>query len=66
MEGTSTNTYQGRSLITAIRGPILMITVGGLFAIDHAGLYSFSSTWPAILIVIGVMKLMERAAAPRS
>ncbi|MCZ2148754.1 MAG: DUF5668 domain-containing protein [Bryobacterales bacterium] len=66
MEGTNTNTCQGRSLIAAIRGPILMITVGGLFAIDHAGLYSFSSTWPAILIVIGVMKLMERAAAPRS
>ncbi|MCC6364053.1 MAG: hypothetical protein IT165_11045 [Bryobacterales bacterium] len=66
MEGTSTNTYQGRSLIAAVRGPILMITVGALFAIDHAGLYSFSSTWPAILIVIGVMKLMERASAPRS
>lgn len=62
MEGTSTSPHQERSLIAAIRGPVLMITVGALFAIDHAGLYSFSTTWPAILIVLGVMKLMERAS----
>jgi hypothetical protein len=46
--------------IQAIRGPILLITVGVLFAIHQAGVLSFSQTWPLILIVIGIMKLLER------
>ena len=53
------------SLVRAVRGPILMIVVGALFAIDHQGLAPFSRTWPALLIVIGVLKLMERSA-PRA
>lgn len=51
------------SLVQAVRGPILMIVVGVLFAIDHHGLAPFSRTWPALLIVIGVLKLMERSAS---
>lgn len=51
------------SLMRAVRGPILLITIGTLFAIDHVGPYAFSTTWPALLIVIGVMKLMERATS---
>ncbi len=54
------------SLMRAVRGPILLITIGTLFAIDHVGPYSFSTTWPALLIVIGVMKLMERATSSAS
>jgi len=50
-----------RSLVRAIRGPILLITIGTLFAIDHFGPYQFSSTWPAVLIIIGLLKLLERA-----
>jgi len=50
----------------AVRGPILLITVGTLFAVDHVGPYSFSTTWPALLIVIGLLKLMERATASAS
>jgi uncharacterized protein YaaW (UPF0174 family) len=49
------------SLIQAIRGPVLMIVVGALFAIDHQGMAPFSRTWPALLIVIGLLKLLERA-----
>ena len=48
--------------IQAIRGPILLITLGVLFAIHQAGVLPFSRTWPLILIVIGVMKLFERMA----
>jgi hypothetical protein len=44
----------------AIRGPILLITVGALFAIQQAGLLPFSRTWPLIIIVIGIVKLIER------
>lgn len=59
MNGTSP--VQDRSLVRAIRGPILLITIGTLFAIDHFGPYRFSSTWPAVLIIIGLLKLLERA-----
>ncbi len=47
----------------AIRGPILLITLGVLFAVHEAGVLSFSRTWPLILIVIGLMKLLERLVA---
>jgi hypothetical protein len=50
------------SLIGAIRGPILLITLGTLFAIDHMGSFSFTRTWPVLLIVLGLLKLLERAA----
>lgn len=58
------NATRNVSLMCAIRGPILMITVGSLFAIDHMGGPGFSSTWPAILIVIGLLKLLERITPP--
>lgn len=48
----------------ASRGPVLLITIGVLFAIQQAGLLSFSRTWPLILIVLGIMKLIERLVAP--
>jgi len=48
----------------AIRGPILLITIGALFAVHQAGVISFGRTWPFLIIVIGVMKLIERMAAP--
>jgi hypothetical protein len=48
----------------AIRGPILLITVGILFAIHQAGILPFYRTWPLILIVVGVLKLVERFYVP--
>ncbi len=53
-------------LMRAVRGPILLITVGSLFAIDHVGGYAFSTTWPALLIIVGLLKLMERATSSAS
>ncbi len=44
----------------AIRGPILLITIGVLFALQQAGVLPFSRTWPLLIIVIGVVKLIER------
>jgi hypothetical protein len=52
------------NLIQAVRGPLMMITLGILLAIDHFGQYSFGRTWPLLVIVFGVLKLAERAAAP--
>jgi hypothetical protein len=50
--------------LQAIRGPILLITLGILFAIHEAGILRFSRTWPLIIIIVGVMKLVERLAMP--
>jgi hypothetical protein len=50
----------------AIRGPILLITIGVLFAMHQAGVLHFSRTWPLIIIMIGVLKLIERMAMPQS
>jgi hypothetical protein len=52
---------RGAQFAQCIRGPVLLITVGILFAIHQAGLLNFSRTWPLIIIVVGIMKLIERA-----
>ena len=54
------------SLLGAIRGPVLLITLGVLFAIDYAGGVSVGRTWPALLIVVGLFKLAEHMAAKNS
>jgi uncharacterized membrane protein len=50
--------------LQAIRGPVLLITIGILFALEQAGVIPFTRTWPLIIIVIGFMKLLERMATP--
>lgn len=50
----------------AARGPVLLIVIGVLFAVQQAGIVPFTRTWPLILIVIGLMKLMERLLTPHS
>jgi hypothetical protein len=54
------NNVSGASLCQAVSGPLILITVGGLFAIDHFGGYSFWRTWPVLLIVLGLLKLWCR------
>lgn len=55
----------GALLMTAIRGPVLLITLGVLFVVDTFGSWGFSRTWPVLIIVFGVLKLLERASKPR-
>jgi hypothetical protein len=56
---------RGASFAQAIRGPILLITIGVLFAMHQAGVLHFSRTWPLIIITLGVLKLIERLAMPQ-
>lgn len=43
-----------------LMGPAILITVGLLFFIGQISWnYSFDRTWPVILIVIGVVKLLS-------
>jgi hypothetical protein len=54
-----------RSLICAIRGPIMLITVGVLFTLDHFTQYTFwDKTWPVLIIVVGLLSLMRRGLEP--
>ncbi len=52
--------------LCAIRGPVMLITLGVLLSIDHFGSVSFARTWPVLLIVFGLFKLMERSGARSS
>jgi hypothetical protein len=49
------------NLLSAIRGPVLMITLGVLLVVDQGGGPSFGRTWPVLLIEFGLFKLAERA-----
>lgn len=50
-------------LMRAIRGPVLLITLGALLLADRFSGVPVTKTWPVLLIVFGVMKLLERTAA---
>ncbi len=58
------NNTNASILISAIRGPILLITLGTLVAMDYFAGYRFSRTWPILIIVLGILKLVEKLAAP--
>ena len=49
---------QSQYLMRAVTGPIILITVGVLFTIDLYTTFSFGQTWPILLIVIGLLKLL--------
>jgi len=53
-----------RPLICALRGPVTMITLGVLFALNNFTPWGFQQTWPVLLIVFGLLSLMRRAATP--
>jgi hypothetical protein len=48
-----------RCRCTGYLGPIVLVTLGVLFLIDQYSVYSIGRTWPIILIVIGVVKLLQ-------
>lgn len=41
----------------------MLVTLGVLFLLDSASHIGFGRTWPAILLVIGVVKLMQSNAS---
>jgi hypothetical protein len=52
------------SLVRAVRGPITLITLGVLFALNNFTQYSFDKTWPVLLIVFGLLSLLKRGMEP--
>lgn len=50
------------ALIDAVRGPIMLIALGLLMAADQMDRFGIDRTWPALLILFGLMKLASYAA----
>jgi TM2 domain-containing membrane protein YozV len=46
-----------------LMGPAILVTLGVLFLLDNVSHIGFHRTWPALLLVIGVVKLMQSNAS---
>lgn len=46
-----------------LMGPAILVTLGVLFLLDSVSNIDFNKTWPAILLVIGVVKLLQSNAS---
>jgi cell wall-active antibiotic response 4TMS protein YvqF len=53
-----------RSIASAIRGPVTLITIGVLFAFNNFTQFGFDKTWPVLLIVFGLLSLLRRGMEP--
>ena len=51
------------SIASAVRGPVLLIVLGSLFAVEYNGGPQFSRTWPLLLVAFGLMRLFEYLGA---
>ena len=52
-----------KALLLAVRGPVMLVTLGLLMAADQLDRMSFSRTWPVLLILMGLFKLGEHLSA---
>jgi hypothetical protein len=46
-----------------LMGPAMLVTIGILFLLDNVSNIDFGKTWPAILLVVGVVKLLQSNAS---
>jgi hypothetical protein len=46
-----------------IMGPAMVFTIGMLFLLQSLNVVDFDRTWPAILLVVGVVKLLQSNAS---
>ncbi|HTW57831.1 MAG TPA: B-box zinc finger protein [Terriglobales bacterium] len=61
--GRSTCCQCERCRTRKIMGPAILVTLGVLFLLDSTSHIGFDKTWPAILLVVGVVKLMQSNAS---
>jgi hypothetical protein len=47
-----------------LMGPIVLLTIGGLFVLQEWFRIGFDRTWPVMLLVIGVALLFRKLLAP--
>jgi len=52
-----------RCRMRKVMGPAMLVTIGTLFLLQSLNVASFDRTWPAILLVVGVVKLLQSNAS---
>ena len=55
----------GRCRMAGMMGPAVLITLGILFLFDRSSFawaWNFNRTWPVLLIVIGIVKVLQYTA----
>ncbi|MGA9391910.1 MAG: DUF5668 domain-containing protein [Candidatus Sulfotelmatobacter sp.] len=52
-----------RCRMRRIMGPAMLVTIGTLFLLQSLNVAAFDRTWPAILLVIGIVKLLQSNAS---
>lgn len=52
-----------RCRMAGIMGPAVLITLGALFLADTQGAFSLHKTWPLLLIVIGLVKIVQHSSS---
>ena len=53
--------YENRIML--FRGPVMMLTVAVLLALQSFDVFTFGQTWPVLLVIFGALLLLERSAA---
>ena len=53
----------GRCRMRKIMGPAILVTIGTLFLLQSLNVVEFDRTWPAILLVVGIVKLLQSNAS---
>jgi hypothetical protein len=46
-----------------LMGPAMLLTIGGLFLLQNWHVMDFDRTWPVILLVVGLVKLLQGSAS---
>ncbi len=54
--------YCARCCTRGVMGPVILVTLGILFLIGEFTRYDFGATWPVLLIVIGLVKVLGSTA----
>lgn len=52
-----------RCRFRGLMGPAVLITIGALFLLDQMSSINFDRTWPVLLVVIGVVKVLQSNAS---
>jgi hypothetical protein len=52
----------GRCRMAGMMGPAVLVTLGTLFLIGEFSSFEFHRSWPVLLLVIGIVKLLQYTA----
>jgi len=63
---SNSNCRCARCRCSGLMAPVVLVTLGILFLVDNLGYRSFGSTWPILLIAIGVVLVVRHSASTES